>query len=245
MRHYVMTRSAYGPEWKLDANARRLAVTRGITGAMMRLQTTDDWTWIVLVDERDPLIEERIKIFEVAAPRLEVIRWHRPAALAAAPWDKRSARSHKMEQIAATAYTVDWRGRMGLADDTVLMTRLDDDDALMIDTLARVKAAAVGRTERTILMHPMGYRVFRGRYSLVRHESNAMHTLLTPPGDTATVYDYGHTVARRYAPVVVVDEDPAWLWCRHRDTISGWKQAQQPITTALREAFPVDWSALR
>ena len=30
-----------------------------------------------------------------------------------------------------------------------------------------------------------------------------MQTLLTPPGDTATVYDYGHTVARHFAPVVV------------------------------------------
>lgn len=245
MRHYVLTRSAYGPEWSEAANARRLAVTRGITAAMMVLQTDQDWTWIVLVDERDPLIDERIKVFEHGAPRLEVIRWRRPVQLAPAPWDKRAVKAHKLEQVAATAYRADWRGLVGPADDTVLMTRLDDDDALTIDALARVRAAAGSLATRTVLMHPMGFRVWRHRFSLVRHESNAMQTLVTPPGDAATVYDYGHTVARRFAPVVMVDEQPAWLWVRHRDTISGYKQADRPITPALRARFPIDWRVLR
>ena len=39
MRFYVLTRSAYGPAWDLDANRRRLAVTRAVTAAAMRAQT--------------------------------------------------------------------------------------------------------------------------------------------------------------------------------------------------------------
>lgn len=244
MRHFVLTRAAYGPEWTRTANARRLAVTRGITAAMMALQTDQDWTWVVCLDERDVLLEQRLRVFEMAAPAFRPILW-RPGRLAPAPWDHRVARSHKLEQIAATAYGAPWRAQTGPADDCVLMTRLDDDDAFTTDALARVRERAEGIETRTVLMHPVGYRVFRGRYSVVRHESNAMHSLLTPPGDTGTVYDYGHTVARRYAPVVVVDEQPAWLWCRHRDTISGWKMAERAITPALRDVFPVDWSALR
>lgn len=245
MRHYVLTRSAYGREWTLERNRRRLALTAGVTARMMALQSTRDWTWIVCVDERDPLLDERVATFASAAPELRVIRWQRPPQLAAAPWDHRPQRAHRLEQVAATAYNAPWRKHVGLADDVVLMTRLDDDDALASDTLERVQAAAKDVTQRCIFMHPVGYRAFKGRFSLVRHESNAMHTLLTPPGDGSTVYDYGHTVARRYAPIVVVDEDPAWLWCRHRDTLSAWRQVNRTITGHLRQQFPVDWSLLR
>lgn len=243
MRHYIFTRSAYGPEWTPEANAHRLAITQGITVRMMALQSVRDWTWVVCIDERDPLIDQRVATFASAAPDLIVIRW-RPGVLAPAPWDHSIGRHHKLEQVAATAYRAPWREQTGLADDTILMTRLDDDDALTRDALARVRLAAEGVDERRIFMHPVGYRVWRHRASLVRHESNAMHTLLTPPGDTASVYDYGHTVARRFAPVVVVDQEPAWLWSRHSDTISGHKQASKPFSNDLRVLFPVDWSVL-
>lgn len=241
----MFTRSAYGPEWKLDANRRRLAVTRAITVAMMRRSTVRDLTWVVCVDERDPLQVERIETFRSADVPVEVIIWQRPAKLSAAPWDHRAQRAHTLEQVAATAYRADWRAARGPAEEQVLMTRLDDDDALAATTLERVQSAATTIDDRAVLMHPMGYRVFRRRCVLVRHDANAMATLITPPGDDATVYDYGHTVARRFARVVVVDEQPAWLWARHRDTISGHKQADKPLTPQLKALFPVDWSVLR
>jgi hypothetical protein len=243
VRHYVFTRSAYGPEWSREAIRRRLDVTRAVTVEMMARQTVD-WTWVILVDPRDPLRFERIETFRAAEVEVIVMDWQRPPVLARAPWDRRPPRAHKFEQIAATAYGAPWRTQTGEPDDTVLMTRLDDDDALTATTLARVQARAAGLTARTVLMHPVGYRVFNRRCSLVRHESNAMQTLVTPPGDTASVYDYGHTVARRFAPVVVVDEQPAWLWARHRDTISGWKLADKPFSADLERLFPVDWSVL-
>lgn len=240
----MFTRSAYGPEWTLDKNARRLAITHGITVKMMRLQTVRDWTWVVLVDERDPLRAERIAAFQSADVPVEVIVWQRPPQLAPAAWDHRAIRAHKLEQIAATAYRADWRGARGPGDDQVLMTRLDDDDALAATTLARVQKAAAKIDGRAVLMHPFGYRVWKRRASLVRHDANAMATLVTPPGDDATVYDYGHTVARRFAKIVVVDEEPAWLWARHRDTISGWKRAEHQFDRQIRTLFPVDWTVL-
>lgn len=243
MKHFVLTRSAYGPEWAIDKNRRRLAITRGVTAKMMSQQSNRDWTWIVLIDERDPLGEERIEAFMSGGVPVKVMLW-RPGVLAPAPWDKRAARAHRLEQIAATAYRAPWREAVGEPKEGTLLTRLDDDDALAGSTLERVRMAALGLEARTILMHPIGYRVWKRRASLVRHDSNAMQTLFAPPGDSATVYDYGHTVARRFAPIVVVDEQPAWLWARHRDTISGWKRAEAPFDRQIRALFPVDWSAL-
>ena len=70
-----MTRSAYGPAWSLEANRRRLAVTRAVTARLMGLQADRDWTWIVLLDERDRLLEERMAVFAAAAPAFVPILW--------------------------------------------------------------------------------------------------------------------------------------------------------------------------
>jgi hypothetical protein len=129
-------------------------------------------------------------------------------------------------------------------DEPVLMTRLDDDDGLAPDAIERIQRAAEGLTERTILMLPEGYRVSDGKQQAVRHPTNAMQTLFTPPGDRLSVYDYGHHECGNIAPVVMVDDRPGWLWVRHRDTISQDRTASEPISDAVRKLFPIDWAAL-
>lgn len=243
MRHYVLTRSAYGPGWASDANRRRLAITAGVTVEMMRRQTRRDWTWLVLFDRRDELLAERMAVFESAGVPVVPILWM-PTAIAAAPWDKHGARTNQIQKIAATAYRAPWAQGIGPRDEQVLMTRLDDDDGLATDALERMAHAARRLTRRAALMLPMGYRVWAGRSSLVRHDRNAMHTLSTPAGDELVVYDYGHMRVHASMPVVRVDERPGWLWVRHQDTISGWKRATRPITLRLRQEFPIDWSLL-
>jgi hypothetical protein len=59
-----------------------------------------------------------------------------------------------------------------------------------------------------------------------------------------TVYDYGHRKVAKVAPVVMVDQAWGWLWVRHRDTISGWKRATEPVTDYVRGMFPIDWPTL-
>lgn len=243
MRHFVLTRSAYGTEWTPEANRRRLAVTAAVTARLMAQQTNPDWTWIVLLHSRDPFLEKRLALFTAAAPAIVPIYWE-PRDLAAAPWDRHGGSTSRVQQVAATAYRAPWADALGDRQQLTLMTRLDDDDGLAVDALERIAAAARGVTERTALMQPIGFRVWDGRYSRVRHDTNAMHTLATPAGDELVVYDYGHRRVAEVAPVVTVDEEPAWLWMRHRDTISGWKKADRPITNDLRRLFPIDWSAV-
>ncbi len=243
MRHVVLTRAAYGPAWDLAANRRRLHVTRAVTAPLMAAQTDRDWTWIVLLDARDPLIAERRDVFAAAAPSFVPVEWTPPPRPKAAAWDRHGDAATTIQRIAAEAYRAPWRAAIG-ADGPLMMTRLDDDDGLAPDAVARYRAAAARASARTILMLPAGVRVWRGRYAVVRHERNAMHCLVTPAGDDLCVYDYGHAKCQKVAPIVMVDQAWGWLWVRHRDTISGWKRADAPITAAVRAAFPADWKAL-
>lgn len=231
MKHYVLTRAVYGPAWDLEANARRLTITRAVTARLMAQQTTRDWVWVVALDPRDPLLEERRAVFKEAAPELRVILW--------------SGNGGTPAEVASDAYrSVPWNDAME-RDEVTLQTRLDDDDGLAPGSLERMRGRSRLRIgSRTIVMQTRGVRVWEGRAQVVRHLSNAMHTLVTDRGDSLTVYDYGHTDARKTAPVLHAGSHLAWLWVRHRDTLSDWKRASGPITAHIQRMFPVDWAAL-
>lgn len=237
MRHYVLTRAAYGPEWSLEANERRLAITRAVTARLMAAQTCRDWTWLVLLDPRDPLLEERLAVFRSGGV-VRPILWQ-PAEVAAAPWDTAKSTT-TVQKIAATAYRAPWD--VGPRDELILQTRIDDDDGFAPDALARIRSKR--HPGRVVWMLPIGVRVWNGRETVVRHTTNAMATLQTPPGDTLGVYDYGHRRVAEVARVRLVDEQAGWLWVRHPDTISGHRQADYPIKLRTRRLFPIDWSAL-
>lgn len=221
MRHYLLTRAAYGPCWTTEANRNRLAFSRGITIPSIRAQTSQSFEWLVLLHCADELLDERRAAF-AGARFLYLDVTGTPSSVA---WQ---------------AYRADWAGAIGDRAETVAMTRLDDDDGLAPWVMARIESQQ--RDRREILMLPYGIRVFRGRFTVVHHRSNAMHTLVTPPGDTATVYDYGHRDARTFAPIRDIDTRIAWLWSRHDDTISGWKTADHALIEPYKEMFPVDWS---
>lgn len=226
MRHVLLTRSAYGPAWDLEANRRRLEMSRGVTIRSLRSQDAP-CEWLVLLHRGDQLLGERQAAFAQAGAKFLYL----DEGVTGTP-----------QSVAWLAYGADWAGAIGSRDDIVAMTRLDDDDAFAPWVVGRIQRAVVNIKRRTILMLPMGIRAWAGGYDLVRHETNAMHTLVTLPGDTATVYDYGHRDCRKVGPVRMIDYRPAWLWGRHQDTISGWRMAARPITPDIREMFDVDWS---
>lgn len=196
-------------------------MTRGVTARSLRPQT--GFEWLVLLHPADPLLDERRAVFSGA--RFLYLDAHGTPA-----------------QVAAAGYRADWAGAIGNRDEAVAMTRLDDDDGFAPWAMAGIQRAARTLTQRTALMFPHGIRVWEGRWTVVRHHSNAMQTLVTPPGDSMTVYDYLHRHVRKAAPVRMIDSRPAWLWSRHPDTISGWRVAERPLTPDVRALFDVDWS---
>jgi hypothetical protein len=233
VRHYVLTRSVYGPEWTPEENARRLALTRAVTVPLMAAQDNRNWTWIVALHPDDPLLTERRAAFQSAAPAYRELLW--------SPGERSTP-----QDVASRAYrSVPWSDAIGPRDDVLLQTRLDDDDGLVPDAIKRFQHdTRLSVLPAAILMLPRGIRVWDGRYSMVRHTSNAMHTLMTAPGNRLGVYDYGHTRCRRAAPVKMLGDRLGWLWVRHRDTISGWHEAHKPLCDGVRAAFPIDWQAL-
>lgn len=199
----------------------------------MAAQTNRDWTWVVLLDPRDELLNERRRVFEETAPNFQPLYWRAP--------DK------GRDDVAFDAYRAPW-GEAMERDEVTLQTRLDDDDGLHPWAIAQYRREArlfdLYRGKKLILMMPRGIRVWDGKYATVRHRSNAMHTLVTSPGQSLTVYDYGHTKARRAAPVRNMHGILGWLWVRHRDTLSGWHSADRPISPRVRSWFPIDWDGL-
>lgn len=65
MKHYVLTRSYRGPDYPLEANRRRIEITRRITAPSMAVQG-GKWTWLVYIDPADPLLRQRLDAFASA-----------------------------------------------------------------------------------------------------------------------------------------------------------------------------------
>lgn len=65
MRHYILTASSRGLDYPIEANRRRIAITRGVTARSLRTQNTP-FTWLVYVNADDPLLEERLDAFRSA-----------------------------------------------------------------------------------------------------------------------------------------------------------------------------------
>ncbi len=234
MRHYVLTRSSYGPDFPIEANRRRLDMLRGICARSLARQTFTDWTWLVLVDPEDPLLREREAVIRsVGRP---VIIGHDPNMATAGLADRPQARWGDF---------IDW-------GPTVLTTRHDDDDALSPGALAVVRANADRwRGGRVIWSLPAGYRVAAGRANLVYFPQTMFVTLQAPPGDRVTVMERSHRELRAIAPVMVAHRRPAWLWVRHAEARSAagarsrlGRESMAPITERLRASFDVDWDLI-
>ena len=227
MKHYVLTRSAYGPAWDIESNARRLAVTRAVTVPSMAAQTDRDWTWLVAIDRNDPLKADRKAAFRSSGVTVRFLE---------------VTTSGNRDDIAFELYRADWNKLIGARSEAVSMTRIDDDDALAPWMMARVRKFGTPE-RRTAIVYAMGVRVWKGCFTVVQHKSNAMHTLITPPGDEMHVYGYKHREVHKHAHVHLDKKDIAWVWARHPDTISGWHTADpHAVSASLRAMFPIDWS---
>ena len=90
--------------------------------------------------------------------------------------------------------------------DTVLMTRIDDDDAFFPHALQRIRDAAEQWTAgRVAWVFPWGWRVYRGQAERMHHPANMFVTLQTPPGDDMVVMDVNHLHISDVVPVRLLE----------------------------------------
>jgi Putative rhamnosyl transferase len=240
VRHYILTRSAYGPDVPIEVNRYRLDLLRGVTVPSLASQTSHDATWLVLVDEADPLKEEREAAYRDCGF---------PLLMASAGDMERNDRRDR-------PWTTSWRDNIDWSDAT-LTTRIDDDDAFapwaikaFRDYADRWSTSRHGRQRRVFVM-PLGYRVSGGKVDFRRDRANQFTSLYAPSGDRCCIMDMNHTSQRRLAQLVEISREPGWLWLRHglaRSALSRAsnidKDGMQPIGDDVRGRFNVDWNLI-
>jgi hypothetical protein len=239
VRHYLLTRSAYGPDVPIEVNRYRLELTRCITARSLASQTCQDVTWLVLIDVYDPLLFDRTEAF--VASGLNVV-------LAPAGNIERTARTDR--PWGPWAEFIDW-------SDATLTTRIDDDDAFAPWALsafhdhAERYAGARRHRNRRIFTMPIGFRVSSGKINLRHDKVNQFTTMYSPRGDRTCIMDINHTGQRRLAPMLPISTAPGWLWLRHDGARSAMSRASnldkadmEPISDAVRECFDVDWGLI-
>lgn len=161
-------------------------------------------------------------------------------------WQSVFQRGSERDRLAIHSY-FGWR-RIVDTESNLLTTRIDDDDAFAKDAIERIQKYAEKIQDPSApvgIVLPVGYRTWRGLCSKVRHERNAWSSVLSPKGCDIIVYDIPHDELQKYLQVHFPDQNPAWLWVRHKDTLSDHREARATITSEIEKLFEVDWNFVK
>lgn len=227
LRHFVLT----------NFNVALDGVDADRHGAAVR---TTDW-----LDERCALFERFCLPSMLNQSCLEfewLVRWEPPADRARAERIAGYAGHGRLRLVdAAVSFRRAVEASLAAGDELVLTTRLDNDDALHFDALARVREAALrGPAEIAFFDLPAGYVLDAASGELRRscRPSNQFLSLLEPRagGEIRTARRIGHHLAAELAPVHAVTDEPMWL-----EVVHGRNQANRLRGDAAGE---VDLAAL-
>jgi hypothetical protein len=105
-------------------------------------------------------------------------------------------------------------------DTRILVTRLDDDDALSSD-YCELTYEAAGEIEyqKFVLRWPNGYvRVDDGKLRRMRYPANHFCSFVTD--DATAPCDLAHMASMSLYPIITVNTSRGWLWNRHGETLA-------------------------
>lgn len=120
---------------------------------------------------------------------------------------------------------------------TLLTTNVDNDDAIAVDFLERLRQS-VDFTDRRALYVVNG--LVKGPHGLyLRHDpDNAFCSVATPWTRPSTSWDDWHIMLGRTMPVVEIDGAPGWLQVIHGENVSNRVRGRLISPRAYRDAFP-------
>lgn len=216
MKHYVMTAAYRGPDYPLNANARRIDLARRVTARSLAAQD-GDWTWLVYVHPEDPLLADRLDAFRSAGHPVVPV-----------------------EDNEDVERAIDWSGPV------LTTRIDDDDAfaAGAFARLYRWHKRFMP-SEPTAYIFPCGYHVRDGRVAANRHLRNAWSSLYAPAGYREHIRLVQHQRVPGAYPVRLLDEEPAWLRVSHNDNERPTSHRPRgPITAGVRALYPVDWDLL-
>jgi hypothetical protein len=193
----------------------------------VRSQTAQDFKWLVLfADETPAAIRSRVEAYAADWSNLAPI------------WLPRGTST--VGPLVVGPYLDD-------SPQTLLTTRLDNDDGLARDYVAKVQRHARS-SERLVLQFPMGYVLHKDRVYLDRQEHNAFTTLVEPlpQGKAAgfnTIYKGSHSDIARLGRIVDVDDEPSWLQVIHDSNVENYVRGSRQRIDCLQQRFAVDMPA--
>jgi hypothetical protein len=221
-RQFIIVQSAYNNR---PMSAYRLAVTEEICLPSLAAQH-ESVELIVSLCADDPHLERRKQSYMDCREKVHFV-YREP--------------EHMPVELGSIAGREDWGVPVG---PRVIVTRIDDDDALASDysSITRDVASTI-EDETVILLWPNGYlRQYGGRLQRMRHPGNQFISLVTSSGKTP--HDHNHLEYPGLFPTVTVCTSRGWLWNRHGMTITPtarkWKRgafAHPPNTS--RWAIPM------
>ncbi|WP_425956207.1 glycosyltransferase [Xylanimonas sp. McL0601] len=164
----------------------------------MLAQTVRDFSWIVYVDPASP--PWFVEWIERTAPgAFTVLR--RDAVTGAL----------MLEDIAEV---------LGTPPERLLTTNVDNDDAVAVDFVARLREAGLARAERTAVYLENGL-ILQGTHLYARRDrSNAFCSVVEPWQDAMTCWADWHNRLEVHMPALRLGGAPAWLQVVHGANVS-------------------------
>ena len=203
-----------------DWLSRRLDLFERYCLPSVAAQTAAQFTWVVYFDAATPWpLRERIMASQRVHPFVSCFG----GTIGAAFWPR------SLEET------------LPARSPWLLTTRLDSDDALASDHIARLQAA-VSRQEppvRGSWNFPQGFVRKGGRIYALTHQANAFASWLEPWDDkTRTAISIAHLKMSRVGPITQIDGAAAWLQIVHGGNISNKVRGRRVAPAQAAGRFP-------
>ena len=205
-KHYVLTRfndGLYGPNPKVQVPPDewmdyRLTLFSAFTVPSMMEQTCQNFTWLVLIDTRTP----RRYIDEIESFRYPNLRLIYPTETGAR-----------------------WTQAFDPGDYDLITTRLDNDDAFCLDTIATLQKTYLAEREQHskpwVIVFPLGLIMDLANQALwpMEYWLNNSPTRIGCAADGQTVYQWRHDEIPSEIPKRYITDKPYWLQIVHAQNL--------------------------
>lgn len=206
MQHFVLTRfniASRGREAPIR-NApgwlsRRFDLFETYCLPSMAAQQVSDFHWLIYFDEATPEpFRERISAAQAVVPF---------EAIFVGPFEAGFAAQDVAKRLHANTARV-------------LTTRLDNDDAVSSDFLARIREEAETLPDGTMLNFRNGVALREGRLYSAQDDSNPFTSLIESAGGAQTIWAAPHTELAERFPTRQVITQPCWLQVVHGENVA-------------------------
>lgn len=233
IQHFILTRSFYRQTDPAFLHY-RFHLMRQFCGASLSSQTRQDFTWILRHNLQSVISDE-------------VVRWSEglpfPVHFAhSAPLPGKD--SSDLLAIKDDLWRLHLRRLIQPEATHVLTTRLDDDDIIAPDFVERLRGAVQESETPAAYNFPVGYvlnlQKSGSKARKWRFPQNQFASVISPVDPLVLVNDVKHGDIEMLCPLRLVDENPAFVWTRHRHTKSPGGRAPANIPAQrLARQFPV------